>query len=579
MKQEKPTMNIARTKEMKIQKASFAISKTGMQSKQLSKEQQWRLRQQQKRRPGVKPQQEAPTTSQQKWSKEPQQVPSKLLQKNIPRRQPKACKASVSKQQIQHYQDAHGQGRQEQNQYDPKGAKRTFSDNQKSETTQGGNRQKKNPSQGMGANYRQLQESAKVVDHALRAVTDEEERSRSAVKEYAVTKMQEKARQTAKHAGTKMAKGIGTVLKKATLSVVAFLAPFWTLILGIAVPLLLVFVLIMLVQKPPSSEGFFGKLYYWIEYETGCTDESAFGAVLGDGGKAFGIQFDYRYALQPFMRKCFDADPVAYAKFQPYLEVPKERLKGNQGLATTWIDIFETHKQDFIQKQKEYAKENYYDDIERKADQLGIKLKDRDDVCKGAVLSYSFQCGQGAAMAALKKADHLLDGDERFINDIYEYRTQKYPRFQSRYDRERATALALLHGQSGSETLTNPIPGARVSSEFGPRKAPTAGASTFHNGMDLAAARGTPIAACGDGTVIQAGYNRIRGNFVKIDHGGGIVTLYQHCDAVYVAIGVPIVAGQKIAIVGSTGVSTGAHLHFEVQVHGTPTNPRTYIRF
>lgn len=130
---------------------------------------------------------------------------------------------------------------------------------------------------------------------------------------------------------------------------------------------------------------------------------------------------------------------------------------------------------------------------------------------------------------------------------------------------------------SGNGTLSNPCPGARISSEFGPRKAPTAGASTYHRGRDYAAPSGTPIYASAAGTVITASYNGVRGNYVVIDHGNGLQTWYQHASRLYVSAGQKVSRGQNIAAVGTTGVSTGAHLHYEVHVNGTAVDPRKYL--
>lgn len=130
---------------------------------------------------------------------------------------------------------------------------------------------------------------------------------------------------------------------------------------------------------------------------------------------------------------------------------------------------------------------------------------------------------------------------------------------------------------SGNGTLSNPCPSARISSEFGPRTAPTAGASTYHKGRDYAAASGTPIYAAADGKVTTCTYNSIRGYYVVITHSNGLQTWYQHCSAIYVSAGQTVVRGQNIAAVGTTGISTGAHLHFEVHVNGTAVDPRKYL--
>ena len=117
-----------------------------------------------------------------------------------------------------------------------------------------------------------------------------------------------------------------------------------------------------------------------------------------------------------------------------------------------------------------------------------------------------------------------------------------------------------------------PISG-RLTSRFGTRVHPITGKRKTHTGIDLAAPSGTTIKAAGGGKVITASYLRGYGNTVVIDHGGGISTLYGHCSRLYVRVGDTVKQGQKVAAVGSTGLSTGPHLHFEVRVNGKPVNP------
>lgn len=130
---------------------------------------------------------------------------------------------------------------------------------------------------------------------------------------------------------------------------------------------------------------------------------------------------------------------------------------------------------------------------------------------------------------------------------------------------------------SGSGRLQNPCPAAYISSEFGGRQSPGGIGSTNHKGRDYAAATGTPIYAAAAGTVTTVGYTSARGNYLIINHGGGLSTLYQHCSAIYVSQGQSVSAGTNIAAVGSTGNSTGPHLHFEVHVNNTPVDPRLYL--
>ena len=99
----------------------------------------------------------------------------------------------------------------------------------------------------------------------------------------------------------------------------------------------------------------------------------------------------------------------------------------------------------------------------------------------------------------------------------------------------------------------------------------------FHQGIDIAAEMGTPIVATADGVVTAAGWNGGYGNMVDVDHGGGIVTRYGHASALAVTVGQQVRRGEVIAYVGSTGRSTGPHVHYEVRVNGAPVNPAAYL--
>ena len=117
----------------------------------------------------------------------------------------------------------------------------------------------------------------------------------------------------------------------------------------------------------------------------------------------------------------------------------------------------------------------------------------------------------------------------------------------------------------------------RVSSDYGWRLHPTLGVDKFHNGIDLAAPGGSPILAAYDGEVIGAGYNSSMGNYIMINHGGGLITIYMHASALYVSSGDMVARGEKIAAVGTTGRSTGNHLHFGVRVDGEYVSPWNYL--
>lgn len=117
----------------------------------------------------------------------------------------------------------------------------------------------------------------------------------------------------------------------------------------------------------------------------------------------------------------------------------------------------------------------------------------------------------------------------------------------------------------------------RVTSEFGYRIHPISGTRRLHRGMDIGAGLGTNVLAAEAGTVVTAGWNNSYGYYITIDHGGGYVTLYAHNSKLHVSKGQTVTRGQIIAKCGSTGNSTGPHIHFEVRVNGELKNPRNYF--
>lgn len=139
-------------------------------------------------------------------------------------------------------------------------------------------------------------------------------------------------------------------------------------------------------------------------------------------------------------------------------------------------------------------------------------------------------------------------------------------------------------GSSGGGSATSlsnlqwPVPSCTlITSRFGYRVAPTTGASTYHGGLDIGAGMGASIVAAGAGDVIYAGENGGYGNCVMIDHGNGVVTVYAHMSSIGVSYGQYVTAGQYVGAVGSTGVSTGPHCHFEIRINGAQTDPAAYF--
>ena len=157
-----------------------------------------------------------------------------------------------------------------------------------------------------------------------------------------------------------------------------------------------------------------------------------------------------------------------------------------------------------------------------------------------------------------KQEDQLIEKSNQLIKEISKLQTKK----------------AYAGG-----SMAWPVPSSsRVSSAFGNRIHPILKKKKMHTGIDISAKQGASIVASNKGTVIISGWQNGYGNTVVIDHGGGRSTLYAHCSKLLVGVGDNVKAGQTIAKIGSTGLSTGPHLHFEVRERGTPKNPLNYVK-
>jgi len=131
---------------------------------------------------------------------------------------------------------------------------------------------------------------------------------------------------------------------------------------------------------------------------------------------------------------------------------------------------------------------------------------------------------------------------------------------------------------TGTGSMTWPCPSShRITSDYGPRVSPTTGASSNHKGIDIGAAYGSDIVAADSGTVIVATYSNSAGNYIILNHGNGICTVYMHASSLNVSKGMSVSKGQVIAKVGRAGYSTGNHLHFGVSVNGSYVSPWGYV--
>ena len=201
--------------------------------------------------------------------------------------------------------------------------------------------------------------------------------------------------------------------------------------------------------------GYFGAMWYWIEYETGQTNDEAFWYFTKDdgrGGQAYGLQFDlYQGSLQEFMRYCVQQDATTYAMFKPYLTVSPQSLyaySSSDTMPTIWKAAYTADPEGFKNLQKEYAAAHYLDPVVKALEKKGYKINSRSDVVKGLLLGWSFQWGPAAPPRKLPNIPGLDPSsankmsDTEFLTKVYDWRIENEG-FTNRYTNEKKTALEL----------------------------------------------------------------------------------------------------------------------------------------
>ena len=197
---------------------------------------------------------------------------------------------------------------------------------------------------------------------------------------------------------------------------------------------------------------------------------------------------------------------------------------------------------------------------------LEVKRTESDDILRELIAK------QEEFQAALDESEAL---QSQLMNEL----AQKQKELQAAQYKEELVKMALRGENPPSNAKwLEPVSGYTITSAFGYRKAPTKGASTYHQGIDMACPTGTPIYATRSGTVTAASYQAGgAGYYVSISHGDGFGSIYMHMTRYVVSKGQTVSQGQLIGYVGSTGVSTGPHLHFGISYGGTYVNPMAYL--
>lgn len=199
------------------------------------------------------------------------------------------------------------------------------------------------------------------------------------------------------------------------------------------------------VCTPVASGGTPGaNMLFFLTFESG---SEAYNQTGGDRGNACGAyQFDNRYSLLPFVKYAYAHDSTLCKEFKKYASYTNgTKLKSNKKFFKAWNKVYARDPKRFAELQDTFARQEYYDPVERKLALSGVDLASRSDVVKGAVYSYSIQHGQTTAVNAVKACKiKTKTTDAQFLKKLYNYRMSHFPAYKSRYTSECALALSLL---------------------------------------------------------------------------------------------------------------------------------------
>lgn len=243
--------------------------------------------------------------------------------------------------------------------------------------------------------------------------------------------------------------------------------------------------------------------------------------------------------------------------------------------------MYDRHKEMKKQvEEKEAALEEKLTELENLKAELAFEEQTVNDLIadkQAEIERYENNIDQ--ASDEVKKYNEQIEKQEALIERLLEEERRRIEEEERRKQEEAAA------NGGGTVIVDNTTDGfrwplkvsGRITSYFGHRDSPTAGASSDHKGIDIAVPVGTDIVASAAGKVVTATYSSSAGNYVMIYHGNSTYTVYMHCSRLNVSVNDTVAKGQKIAEAGSTGISTGSHLHFGVSVNGSYQNPLNYV--
>jgi murein DD-endopeptidase MepM/ murein hydrolase activator NlpD len=232
----------------------------------------------------------------------------------------------------------------------------------------------------------------------------------------------------------------------------------------------------------------------------------------------------------------------------------------------TYNDLITARKETITAKELLEQTKLEMEDEKVLKEQAQIDLEEQLDEANALIEKIEADLESERALRADVEAD-----EEKIQKEI----NQKVEELRRQQERDRAASAARV---KGTGQLRWPVPsGGSVTSGFGMRLHPVFKVYRQHSGIDIGAKHGASVIAADSGSVITSAYNSSYGNYIVISHGNGMTTLYAHLSSRKVKEGASVAKGQVIGLVGSTGVSTGPHLHFEVSVNGSRTNPLNYL--
>jgi murein DD-endopeptidase MepM/ murein hydrolase activator NlpD len=210
---------------------------------------------------------------------------------------------------------------------------------------------------------------------------------------------------------------------------------------------------------------------------------------------------------------------------------------------------------------------NRYQDLQRVSKQRGEQMASLENLASEVSSAYGLNKSVPDDGAPLDWDSSLEPTAKESIEEFNFLKSASYSGIFHQYAHQ---------WQTHSQPSVWPLMGT-LSSSFGERSDPFSGEGAFHSGIDLSAAKGTPVHATADGVVLQAGWGGEYGKVVVINHGNRLQTYYAHLSEVLVLPGEDVRLGEVIALSGGTGRATGPHLHYEVRIGGTPVNPYRYL--